>query len=220
MRRVIGALSLTCGVVLALLPAETAGAVGNSPISAGYIATFPQQSTTLNATFTVPKAKCLNAQGLDGYLATEVFLTGPDGSGGALVYTTCPSGSPTYSAELLTSTGTTESEPVAPGDTLVFKGSAGSSSETYHLNDSTSHDHIDVIGPGFPVDGAQATEEAQAGPFPKFKKVKFSGLEVNSEPFGNLNPTGYDQVDGSVVQLQVSALKLGTAFSVTYVSQG
>jgi hypothetical protein len=219
MRGIAFGLSLACGVVLALLPPADAGAVGDSPISAGYIASFSTQSTTFSATFTVPKAKCLNSQGLDGYLSTEVFLTGPSGGGGALVSTTCPDGAPVYSAELVTSTGATVSEAVAPGDTLAFKGSANPSAESYHLDDP-GRGHIKIAGSGFAVDGVQATEEAQAGPFPKYKKIEFSALVVNAQPFGALNPTAYDQTDGSVIEQQVSALKHEIAFSVKYLSQG
>lgn len=209
------------GVAISLfcLPSEGAGAVGDNPISSGYIASFSSQPTTFRASFTVPKAKCLNSQGDDGYLATELYLTGPDGAGGALVYTTCPDGTPAYSAELVTSTGTTVSEPVAPGDTVTFKGSANPSGETYHLGDP-GHGHLELTGSGFAVDGVQATEEAQAGPFPTFKKIAFTSLAVDGQPFGALNPAGYDQVDGSTIELKVSNLQAEDDFSVKYISQG
>ena len=67
-------LSVSLGVSVVAIPLGGAGANTSSPTFAGYVATFTSQPTTLSATFNVPKSRCLNTTGLDGYDTMDVDL--------------------------------------------------------------------------------------------------------------------------------------------------
>jgi hypothetical protein len=221
MRRIVPVVSLAIGMILVPMSvaAGVAGATGSNNISAGYIAHFGVQTISLHGSVNVPVAKCLNKQGLDGYLTTTFGLGGSSGGGYEQISTTCPDGTPVYEATVINSIGASVSESLSAGDTVTFAATVSSTSESYTLTDSRSGS-LSLTGPGFGADEAEALQEAQAGPFPKFAELKFGPISVNHATWAQLDPTGFNQVDGQTVQLKVSTLRRSGAFHVKYVSQG
>ncbi len=219
MRRTVPVASLAIATFLAVAPTSGAGATGSNPISAGYIAQFGARAVTFDGSVNVPAARCLNRQGLDGYLTTTFGLVGPSGEGYEQISTTCPGGKPDYTATVTTSLGSSVSEPVSAGDKVTFAATVSPTVESYTLTDSSSGS-ISRTGPGFSVTEVEALQEAQAGPFPKFAELKFGPISFDGATWAQLDPMGYDQVDGQTVQLKVNPLNRDGAFHVKYVSQG
>jgi|HubBroStandDraft_1064217.scaffolds.fasta_scaffold146178_2 hypothetical protein len=220
MKRFVLAVSLAFGTILALAATGVAGATTNNPTSAGYIAQFAAQTVTFDGSVNVPAAKCLNAQGDDGYLVTTFGLVGTNGDVFGQITTTCPAGVPTYTATVSDLAGGSASEPVSAGDTVTFATTVSPTSESYTLTDSSSGP-ISLTGPGFAVTQAQVLQEAQVGPFPKFALLKFGPITFNGASWAQLDPTGYNQANnGTTVQLKVGKLHKDGAFHVKYVSQG
>ncbi|HLN17277.1 MAG TPA: hypothetical protein VK277_11080 [Acidimicrobiales bacterium] len=220
MKRVAAVLSVLFGTAIVLVPLGDAGAQGGSPTFAGYTASFPAQAITFNVTFSVPRSTCLNKQGLDGYLATEADLIGTSAEGGVEDFISCTStGKTTYQVSMTNSLGASVSEMVKPGDKLTYEAFVNATSETYSLTGTTSAP-LTLSGPGFLVDGLDAGQVAQAGPFPQFHQVKFSNVVVNATPLSSWHPVGYDQVSGTILVQEVTPLEHhGEVFFVGYVSQ-
>jgi hypothetical protein len=213
-------LSVSLGASVVALPLGGAGALTSNPTFAGYVATFTSQPTTVTATFNVPKSKCLNTTGLDGYDTMDVDLVSGDGTAGVDLSITCPSGVMAYAVDIYAGGSVSSNVTVAPGDVLTFKATPGASAMSYSVS-GHGISTLDYSGPLFSADSVDVGMTAQSGPFPKFQPERFSHVKINGETLAATSPVGYDEYQATTLEVQASALTpRGKGFDLTYVSQG
>lgn len=222
MRRlaVLSLLSVSLGAGVVALPLGGAGAQTSSPTFAGYVATFTAQPTTVFATFNVPKSKCLNTTGLDGYDTMDVDLVSTDSSASMDLSITCPTGTMVYTVTIDAGGNVSPTLTVAPGDVLTFKAKVGATAMKYSVS-GPGVSTLKFGGPLFSADSVDVGMTAQSGPFPKFHPEQFSDVLINGQPLGSTSPVGYDEYQATTLEVQSSALtSSGRGFHLTYVSQG
>jgi hypothetical protein len=211
--------ALALVVALVAFPLAEAGAQESDPTFAGYVSTFASQPASVSVTFNVPKAKCLNKQGLDGYDTMDVDLVSDSSTSAMDLGITCPSGVTTYAIGIYTGSGSVSSA-VTPGEVLTFQATPEAGEIAYSIT-GEGISPLTIDGPLFSSTSVDMGMTAGSGPFPKFSAWKFSHAVVNGEPLASLDPTGYDQESGSTLQVKTSAITdRGESFDLKYVSQG
>ena len=194
-----------------------------STSNAGYIGNT-SGPTTFSTTIKVPTFSCTT--GTDnvfiGLYANGSVGDSGTGSGGQIVVS-CNGTTPSYSASVFADDGPSSSLTVAPGNKLVFTGTAGPTSESYSVSDAKTHQSASTTGSGMDVQNLQLTTQGgfgDAGGFATFKTVKYASISVDGGSFSALSPGPLDQVDGSGnIMVKTGKLdKAGNGFTLKFVS--
>ena len=198
---------------------------------AGYAAAGqPGTFTSVSASWTQPAVTCTAQQtfssfwvGLDGDGTQTVEQTGTEAD--------CNNGAPTYQGwfEMFPNAPVFYNNGVAPGDAMSASVVAnGGGSFTLTLADQTQ---------GWTQTTSQTSAAAQLGsaeiiaeapsdansvlPLSNFGTVNFSNAAVTNAPLGNANAAGLTMVSaGGVTEATPSAITNGSAFSITWDSNG
>jgi hypothetical protein len=216
-------LSTSLGASVVAIPLGGAGANVSDPTFAGYAATLTSsQPTKVAATFNVPRSKCLNTTGLDGYDTMDVGLGSASGSANVDLTITCSASTATPTYTVSTDAGGTvgPSKTVAPGDVLTFKATPGAGTTSYSLSGARART-LSWSGPLLTATQVSVGMTAQSGPFPKFQPEEFSHVKINGATLGSTGPVADDEYQSTTLEVQASALSAnGKGFDLTYISQG
>ena len=168
----------------------------------------------------MPKSRCLNTTGLDGYDTMDVDLVSASATASMDLAITCPTGTMVYTVSIDAGGTVSPNLTVAPGDVLTFKATPGASAMSYSVS-GQGVSTLSYGGPLFSADSVDVGMTAQSGPFPKFHPEHFSHIKINGATLRSASPVAYDEYQATTLEVQASALTpSGRGFDLTYVSQG